>query len=607
LSGTTLAETGRSFYLDGLIWPHRYAAGKNSFIVQHLARGERKRLLDLTGPGSVRHIWSTWSVAAGQGGGKLLLRVYLDGESRPAVEGALDELFRAAEASRQAFVPLPAFNYNRSFNLYLPIYFHTGIRIEVEPSVDLDEFYAQVDYRQTRSAESARRLVSRDGPDGVRLDYIGPQPDTPCQQQPGPRLTTRQVDVPTGDEGIRISGPAILRQVTFQGHNLDDLELLIFWDDERAPAVQAPLRYFFGGFQNAAVKSEPGRLTTWFPMPFRKQARIVLRAAAARQVPLSYSVEEPAELPGDALFFHATYREETRTVGYAPYLALQTGGVGHFVGVNLFDTGPNHGGGDTALIDAGLQSPRVLHGICAEDYFGFAWHDTGRMSPLSGAPGHERRYRLHLENPYPFDESLRFTFGTFADHHPKSVAFWYQAATQPAGSEWRAVDVPWNVLGPLGKGTALPDRVDERTHESEVPIHQPARFAAHWQPAEMGHGFLDLTYHFRHYVMTRDGTGYVAGKSVTRLVTYVHAAAGQTLEARFGHDDSATVSLNGRSVASLQSGAGFHASLVALPVEKGWNELAITLENDENVNWRWCGVSLSVKEPNAVRFASRRE
>jgi hypothetical protein len=608
LSGPLLAETERSAYLDEIFLPHRYVAGKNSFHVRNMARGEKKILLDLPGPGSVRHIWSTWRVGMGPVEDKVplrsvLLRIYLNGETEPAIKGALDELFQAAETSGNKIVPLPALNYKRGFNLYLPIYFSAGIRIEAEPAVNLDELYVQIGYRQTRAPESSRRLESQSAPNGVRLGYTGSQPETP-QKMAEPRVISRQVTIRTGDAGVTIPGPAILRRLTFQGQGLDEQELLIFWDDEPAPAVQAPLRYFFGGFQNAAVESEPDRLSTSFPMPFRKQARIVLRGTPARQVAISYAIEAPAKLPEDILFFHAKYREEKPTVGHAPYLALQTTGTGHFVGVNLFDTGHDHGGGDLALIDAGSPSPRVLHGICGEDYFGFAWFGTGRMTPLSGAPVQERRYRLHLENPYPFHESLRFSFGTFAGQHPKSVAFWYQVPGQPQSGTWRAADVPWNVLGPLAIGTALPDEVDDGIYNSNVTTWDPTPMAARWQPAEMAQGFLDLTYHFRHYAMTRGGTGAVAGHSVTRLITYAHSAEKQSLETQFGHDDVMTVNLNGKSVAYLPSGAGFHASAVVLPLEKGWNKLTVTLENDENLNWRWCGLSLAVKKDAAVRFAA---
>jgi hypothetical protein len=593
----------RSAYLDDLIQPHRYSAGKNSFILQHLARNEKQTLLSLDGSGSVRHIWTTWPVEDFEHmAGQVLLRVYVDGESQPAIEGSLRELFQAAEKSGAEVAPMPVFFYNRSLNLYLPIYFEKGIRIEAEPTVNLGELFVQIDYRQTLKPESSARLVSQKTPDGVRLEYAGSAPQ-PVQKAEATRLATKEITVQTGDKGIIIPGPAILRRLTFQGEDLDDLELLIYWDDESDPAVQAPLRYFFGGFTNAAVESEPGRLTAWFPMPFRKQARLVLRGAADRQAAVSYDVEEAAKLPDDVLYFNACFREKLATVGYRPYLALQTEGMGHFVGVNLFDTGHNHGGGDTASIDPCTDSPRIVHGINGEDYFAFAWHDTGRMNLLTGAPIHDRRYRLHLENPYPFHDSLRFTFGVFAGNHPKSVAFWYQAPGQPQPSDWNAVKAPWNVLGPLAAGAVLPEQVDERAYETEVPSHLPIRFAVRWQQAEMDRGFLDLTDHFRHFTMTRDGSGFLVGKSVMRLVTYIYSDVKQELAVRWGHDDPMTVSVNGKTVVELPGSEGFHSSPGVLPLEAGWNELTVTMENENNVDWRWNGLSFAIKKPAAVRFA----
>ncbi|MBP7936474.1 MAG: hypothetical protein KA354_17685 [Phycisphaerae bacterium] len=109
-SGTRLAQIDRFGCLDGFILPHRYAPGKNSSVVQHIPQGQKATLLELTGGGSVRHIGSTWRVEPGQDATKarqVLIRVYLNGESQPAIEGSLDELFRAAEAVRAKGEPLP--------------------------------------------------------------------------------------------------------------------------------------------------------------------------------------------------------------------------------------------------------------------------------------------------------------------------------------------------------------------------------------------------------------------------------------------------------------------------------------------------------------------
>jgi hypothetical protein len=114
-------DTARNYYLSDLINVPSYSAGKNSFLVQKLHRGDRKTLLVLNGSGSVRHIWSTWSVPGDDSDtpapGRIFVRIFVDGQSKPAISGALDELCRAAEATGTRFVPLPAFNYKGALTL----------------------------------------------------------------------------------------------------------------------------------------------------------------------------------------------------------------------------------------------------------------------------------------------------------------------------------------------------------------------------------------------------------------------------------------------------------------------------------------------------------
>jgi hypothetical protein len=126
----------RHYYLDDLIKPHFYAPGKNSFLFQKLHRGDRRTLLDVRGSGSVRHIWSTWSIPGDDSDipapRRVLVRVFVNGEAQPSLAGPLDELCKTAEATGTRFTPLPAFNYKGAFNFYLPVFFEHGIRIEME-------------------------------------------------------------------------------------------------------------------------------------------------------------------------------------------------------------------------------------------------------------------------------------------------------------------------------------------------------------------------------------------------------------------------------------------------------------------------------------------
>ena len=604
----------QNYYLNDLIALPNYSPGKNSFLVQHLHRGDRKTLLELRGNGEVRHIWSTWSIPGDDSDipapGRVVLRIFLDGESKPAIAGPLDELSRAAEATTNRFVPLPAFNFKGAFNMYLPISFSRGIRLEIEATDEIAEFYVQIDYRTEVSTQLSPRLVSQTNGDRLALKYLG-DVGTFRSEANAPGRTTRQnVSLnygPAAKAGeLSISGPGILRSLTFRGSSLSDLELRIYWDDNAEPGVQAPLRYLFADFRNVAMESSPGESSCYFPMPFRKKARIVIRSLSGQisSVTVDYALEA-RPLPARVLYFHAMYHETAKTVGYEPHTIVQVWGEGLFVGMNLFDSGHNHGGGDETLIDAGTAAPKVLHGICGEDYFGFAWHHAGTMTLLTGAPVHERRYRLHLENPYPFHESLQSFFGVFAGQNPKSVAFWYQLPEAAPEGRWTVRDVPWKILGPLGLETPLADGVTDKTSATVALIKDPTNLSERWQDAEMRHGFLDATFEFRHYAMIESGTGFIAGAGKTQMRTYLYSPSPRGVDVVIGHDDRLIVRSDGAMVADIPGRSGFGPARVRLKLHAGWNTLDLVVYNEENENWRWCGVSLALdrKASEGLRFA----
>jgi hypothetical protein len=604
----------RHYYLDDLIRSRNYLPGKNSFLVQNLHRGQSKILLELAGRGSVRHIWSTWSIPGDTSDvpvpHRVLIRVFVDGKARPSIMGFLDELCRAAAATGSRFVPFPAFNYKGAFNFYLPIFFNHGIRVEVEAADEIAEFYAQLDYRRENVPQPTARLIRKDRNGTLTLSYVdgdvspGRTGWEPTRSVP----KTKVLEYGERPAELGITGPGFLRQLTFHGNDLDDLQLQIYWDDDKIPDVEAPLHYFFADFTNAAMESRPDQRTCYFPMPFQKRARILLRSLSRRpgRVEVDYAIDRQG-LPPHILYFHAQYHETAGTVGYEQYSVVRIRGQGLFVGVNLFDSGHNHGGGEAALIDAGTGNPLVLHGICGEDYFGFAWHHFGAMTPLTGAPAHERRYRLHLENPYPFHESMQFLFGAFASQHPKSVAFWYQASDTTKESRWRTLDIPWKILGPADVNSALPQAVSDTTLVTTVPINLPTELREQWQDTTMVAGFLDATYQFRHYAMTERGTGFVAGAGKTQLISWVQVPGARNVRAMLGHDDRAELRVNTREVADLPARTGFGSQSLTLPLHGGWNKLTLILYNQENVDWRWWGSSLAFNREQSryLRFRTQ--
>jgi hypothetical protein len=600
----------RPYYLHDLFLPVEYQPGKNSFILQRIRRGDRKDLLKLEGSGSIRHIWSTWCRSfqqnTGTEPGKIFLRIYADGEKSPGVEGKLDELFLAAERTGARYMPQPAFNYEGGYNLYLPIYFRAGIRVEMEALDDLDEFYIQLDYRKTTTQETSARLYGIRESSGLRLAYRGK--GAPEFEHDFPDLKTKLVrtdftfQLIPGESSspLEIAGPGIIRQFSFSGEALEQVQLQIFWDRQGAPAVQAPLKYFFGQFRTVGLNSRLGEADCYIPMPFRQKARFVLSLLPGPRkdatVDLRVRWQEVRQIPSKALYFCARFSEENPARGFQDFTILRTEGSGQFLGLNLFDSGHNHGGGDVALIDAAGPVPLVLHGICAEDYFSFAWHKTGRMHDYAGAPEHERRYRFHFENPYPFKHSLQINFGVFGEQNPRSVAFWYQSPglEDEDQDSWIAPEAPWKVLGPLAMTQLFPAADGVEGLATKVLLNAVEAINILWQPVPMHAGFVDLCHHYRHFITRTSGTGFIAGDGQYRAVTDLYVPAAESMKWRIGHDDSLVVRINDQPPQRLNESAGFQASIIPVNLQAGWNRVEITFENHENVNWRWPGFSLAL-------------
>lgn len=245
------------------------------------------------------------------------------------------------------------------------------------------------------------------------------------------------------------------------------ITLRIYYDDSDVPAVEGPLGDFFamGNGLRVPVDSEPvsvsseGRaLNCWWPMPFKKRARVTLTndSTRGRIDSVYYYIDWQGlpSLPDDVGYFHARYRQE-HPCGKDDYLIADLKGRGHYVGTVLSVRNMYHGwfgeGDDRFFID-GEPEPS-LRGTGTEDYFGDAWgfrvfnrryHGVSIWEGyMAGSRG--TAYRWHVRDPVTFTTSLKVTIEhkgsiynqlgvSLAGFTPRedwmsSVAFWYQQGT----------------------------------------------------------------------------------------------------------------------------------------------------------------------------------
>ncbi len=276
------------------------------------------------------------------------------------------------------------------------------------------------------------------------------------------------------------AGPGIITHIWItiaspEQYHLKKLVLRMYWDGETSPSVEAPIGDFFGlglgdyfRFESIPLSVAPDKaLNCFFPMPFRKRARIAITNQGSAGVDAFYfNIDYQAlhhDLPADTMYFHAQYpqatpakgwtnqwesnstpavNEKTNLEGKGNYVWLEATGEGHFVGVTMSILQNQDGwwgeGDDMFFVD-GEKFPSI-NGTGSEDYFLGAWDFGGHSFSYSlfGAPvigaelvgSRSSVYRFHLDSPIPFTKSLRATIEHGHANHRSdnlfSVAYWYQ-------------------------------------------------------------------------------------------------------------------------------------------------------------------------------------
>ena len=286
-----------------------------------------------------------------------------------------------------------------------------------------------------------------------------------------------------------LTGPGIIQHIwitisTNEPYHLKRIVLRMYWDDSDEPAVEAPIGDFFGlglgkyflwESELLSVGSQRA-LNSYFPMPFRKKARITITHEGEQDIRAFYyniDWEKHESLPDSMAYFHAEYRQAVPTDGRTEdwsrngeekitgfqnskgegnYVILDAEGEGHYVGVVhsiLQNQGDWWGEGDEMIFIDDMSKPKLV-GTGSEDYYLGAWCYGGcGINPFGGQKptfayqrygnpmnGGDNRgaewmvYRFHTESPIPFSTRLKMTMEHGHANHRSdnwyTVAFWYQ-------------------------------------------------------------------------------------------------------------------------------------------------------------------------------------
>ena len=600
----------RRRHVDSLYHPHSYRPGK---VTAHgWGTEERTTVLDIQGRGVLKRIWTTHKKAD-----RLKVHIYVDDREEPVLSGLAHELAAAAGEVRCEAIPLGGFYDHKSTNLYLPIPFESALRIDADPlEFTGDGPYWQIDY--ALECEEDYPLPRQTDDNGQPVIAYEELP----RLEPERGETTRvEEDVylkSASPHNIWLEGGGIIRKIAITGRDLDSLLLRIAFDGERGEEdrldppfqVDAPMRYLVGPFDNACVERRGSTAILHFPMPFRSRAGLQLLAGMnygsfREESHFNVRIEyEPTPPPPDEFrYFHARFRSEV-TNGRDDFECCSTRGSGHFVGVHIFDTGHDHGGGDNVMFDAGAETAGQLHGICGEDYFHMAYMRIWNRTPYSGCPGHSARYRHHLEMPIPFEESFVFNWGSFASQPAKAVAFWYQdqPASPPANPELTyTLNGPFELenIDDLEPGAPFPTTVHPWPGRAEATGRSWSKKAQQ--------GFVDLCHmHRRYFCPVPPSSGFVPSGTCTCAETRVWTDRPGPATLKLGCDDPIRLYLNGELVFRDDGRTEpdpFEVFEIPADLCEGVNTLRVVVGNTENYNWNWNGFSLVVETEDDAEIA----
>lgn len=246
-----------------------------------------------------------------------------------------------------------------------------------------------------------------------------------------------------------------------------DLLLQIYWDGETTPSVNCPLVDFFcdpNGMRqvvNTAMLNVRRGFNCYFPMPFRKSARVVLEYDGPvkpgdelwKLMPCYSYVcyRSLTNVPDDTGYFCAQWRQDTVKLGLKDYVALETQGQGKVVGWNVTVRWPGRKGypvdENEKFYINGETNPSVeFQGL--EDSFGFSWGfpETENMFPLTGWFPFLRgaaAYRFFLQDAIHFDKSMKVAIG-FGSHEGRG---WYESFSKFGTSLQFSSVVYWYQIG----------------------------------------------------------------------------------------------------------------------------------------------------------------
>ena len=465
--------------------PTWWANWDRSYFVRIEDNNGRKEhvMMDAEGPGAVVRIWATWH---GPGGGQFsngTLRFYFDDNPKPTIEGPTEDLISkgllVAEPLSRSVSPETPYKH-RGHNLYLPIPYAKRCKITYETDVLIDEgarkgeaLYYQINYRTYEPGTKVESFSMNDlQQQRSTLDQVQQMlKENKCAGLDNLSKDTLEGTIrPSGESSVTINGQKAIRAMQFQLQAEDLPQALrstvikIAFDGENT--VWCPVGDFFGtGYHLHPYStwytsvSKDGKLTCYWIMPFRKEAKISILNLGSQSVKLTHGqiLSDSWDWDNRSCYFHAVWKqwpdvetqsnENSKDHGAFDLNWITVHGKGAYVGdvLTLFNTANTWWGeGDEKIYVDGEHFPSHI-GTGSEDYYGYAWckpeyfESAFHAQPCGEGnlkPGFSVNLRFRSLDAVPFEKSIKFDMELW--HWAKTTmsyaptTFWY---ARP-GAKW---------------------------------------------------------------------------------------------------------------------------------------------------------------------------
>lgn len=382
-----------------------------NFIRVEETNGEKEWvLMDHHGPGAIVRSWMPWRGQRNPGS-DLNIRIYLDGNEEPALEGNMLGLFDGT-----GLIPFPLAHQSlRSAVSFFPIPYAKSCKVTTTGQPFFYQFtfreYTEGTAVQTFNKEdfqAAEPLVKRVGEtlldpasslnrtDGVRKEVIGFDTTLPAQ----------------GEKAIALpAGPGAVRELSVRLGGWDDphvtrrVVLKIEFDGKET--VWCPIGDFFGSgiglnpFQGwYRTVDETGLMTCRWVMPYQSSGKVSLLNLDDQPVEVELNAAVGDWQWDDAsMYFHSAFRGQypVATRPYSDWNYVTLKGRGVYVGDTLTVMNPVErwwGEGDEKIWVDGEDFPSIF-GTGTEDYYAYSW--GGLSTDFYEHPFHAQP-RCHVYN-----------------------------------------------------------------------------------------------------------------------------------------------------------------------------------------------------------------